>query len=46
VRRIDRFVAILEKGARKQIEQIVGAGATDDAIGIEAKGGADCVTQG
>ena len=44
--RINRFVAILEKGARQQIEQIIGAGAADDPIGIEPEGSADRVTQG
>jgi len=44
MRRIDRFVAIFEKGAREQIEQVVGAGAANDTIGIEAEGGADRVT--
>ncbi len=46
VRRVDRLVAVGEVGARKQVEQIVGAGAAHDAIGIEPERGADCVAQG
>ena len=35
VQGVDRLVAVGEVGARQQIEQIVGAGAADDAVGIE-----------
>src|SRR6185437_13504312 len=37
VRGVDRLVAVLEIGAGDQVEQIVGAGAADDARRIEAE---------
>ena len=42
---VDRLVAIGEIGARQQIEQIVGAGAANDARGIETEDFADRLPQ-
>ena len=45
VRGVDRLVAVGEIGARQQVEQIVGAGAADDAGRIEPEGAADRLAQ-
>ena len=45
MRGVDRLVAVGEIGARQQIEQIVGAGAADDAGGIEPERAADRLAQ-
>ena len=45
VRGVDRLVAVLQIGARQQVEQIVGAGAADDAGRIEAERAADRLAQ-
>ncbi len=44
--RVNSLVAVGEVGARKQVEQIVGAGAADNAVRIEPERGADCFAQG
>ena len=41
----DRLVAVAEIGVRQQIEDLVGAGAADDAVGIEPEGAADRLAQ-
>ena len=38
---VDRLVAVDEIGLRQQMQEIVGAGAADDAVGVEAEGAAD-----
>ena len=45
MRGVDRLVAVGEIGAREQIEQVVGAGAADDAVGVEPEGAADRFAQ-
>ncbi len=42
---MDRLVAVGEIGASEQVEQVVGAGAAHDAVGIEPEGAADGLTQ-
>ena len=41
----DRLIATAEIGVRQQIEDLVGAGAADDAVGIEPEGAADRLAQ-
>ena len=41
----DGLVAVAEIGMRQQIEDFVGAGAADDAVGIEPEGAADRLAQ-
>ncbi len=41
----DRLVAVAEIGMRQQIEDFVGSGAADDAVGIEPEGAADRLAQ-
>ena len=41
----DRLVAMAEIDVRQQIEDFVGAGAADDAVGIEPEGAADRLAQ-
>ena len=45
VRGGDRLVAMAEIGVREQIEDFVGAGAADDAVGVEPEGTADRLAQ-
>ena len=45
MRGVDRLVAVGEIGARQQIEQIVRAGAADDAVGVEPVGASDRFAQ-
>ena len=42
---VDRLVAVGEIGARDQVEQVVGARAADDAVGVEPEGAADRLAQ-
>ena len=46
VRGVDRLVAIAEEGARDQVEQVVGAGAADDAVGVESEHAPNRLAQG
>ena len=41
----DRLVAMAEIGVREQVEDFVGAGAADDAVGIKPEGAADRFAQ-
>ena len=45
MRGVDRLVAVGEIGARQQIQQVVGAGAADDAVGIEPERAPDRLAQ-
>ena len=45
MRGVDRLVAVDQIGVRKQMQQIVGAGAADDAIGIEPERAPDRLAQ-
>jgi len=45
VRRADRLVALGKIGVRQQIKDLIGAGAADDAVGIEPEGAADRLAQ-
>ena len=45
VRGVDRLVAVDEIGMRQQVQQIVGTGAADDAVGIEPERPPDRLAQ-
>jgi hypothetical protein len=45
VRGVDRLVAVGQIGVGDQIEQIVGAGAADDAVGVEPESAPDRLAQ-
>ena len=42
---VDRLVAVDEIRLRQQMQEVVGAGAADDALGVEAEGAADGFAQ-